>query len=59
MEEWEKRDCDKNLIRCVGEDRKIHVCYPWENKCYCGENVLSKKPHDVATAEFSCYECTY
>jgi len=59
MKEWGKRDNDKNLVRCIGTDGKQHICYPWEEKCYCGVPVLRKKPLRDDWKRLSCYECTY
>lgn len=59
MKEFEKRDQDKNYISCIGIDGKQHICYPWEDKCYCGEPVLRKKLLRDDYKRPSCYECTY
>jgi len=58
-EELEIRDKDKHYIRCIGEDNKQHICYPWEDKCYCGIKVLRKKLLRDDWKLFSCWECTY
>ena len=51
---------NKYLIRCIGQDRKIHMCYPWEDKTICGIKIIKKiiKPYDYKN-KFFCYECTY
>jgi len=59
MEDWEKRDNDKNLVSCIGIDGKQHVCYSWQEKCYCGVAVLRKKLLRDDWKRLSCYECTY
>ena len=59
MKELE-RDSDPDYISCIGIDGKLHICYPWEDKCYCGVPVLRKKllkNDDIYRS--SCYECTY
>ena len=58
-ETWEKRDEDPNLIPCIGKDNKQHVCYPWEDICYCGEPVIRKKLLRDDWNLDSCYECTF
>ena len=59
MEEWERRDTDKNYISCIGIDGKQHICYPWEDKCYCGVKIIRKKTLRDDWKRFSCYECTF
>lgn len=59
MDKLEKRDNDKNFIRCIGTDGKQHICYPWQDKCYCGVDVLRKKLLRDDYKRFSCWECTY
>ena len=46
-------------IRCVGEDRKIHICKPHDTVCKCGVKVLTKIVTEEHKNLFSCYECTY
>ena len=47
-------------ILCIGEDRKIHLCKPNEDKTKCGVKVINKKPTGEQLAElYNCYECTY
>tara|TARA_B100000809_G_C15103672_1_gene517892 strand:+ start:1817 stop:1990 length:174 start_codon:yes stop_codon:yes gene_type:complete len=47
-------------ISCIGKDKKIHSCLPWEDKADCGAEIGNKKPteRDIEKA-FSCYACTY
>jgi len=59
IKKWEIRDNDKDYIPCIGIDRKQHICYPWEDKCYCGVPVLRKKVLKNDWEKGSCYECTY
>jgi len=48
------------LVRCLGEDRKIHRCTPDSGTALCGVLVINKKLNDGdASQYFSCYECTY
>lgn len=58
-EEWEKRDADPHYITCIGTDGLKHICYPWEDKCYCGEEVWRKKLLRDDHLRDSCWECTY
>ena len=58
-ESWQIRDDDPHLIDCVGKDNIKYVCYPSEDKCYCGEPVLRKKLLRDDWMLNSCYECTY
>jgi len=58
-ESWQIRDEDEYYIDCIGEDNKKHICYPWEDKCYCGVKILRKKLLRDDWKLFSCWECTY
>lgn len=55
--------CDnpnKNLILCIGEDRRIHVCEPHKDQTECGIKVIKKDVSDTEFGKlFSCWECTY
>lgn len=48
------------MIKCIGNDEKIHLCEPDKNETKCGKQIKSKKvkPQDYSK-KFSCYECSY
>ena len=51
---------NEHKINCLGIDRKLHMCYPWEDKTMCGIKILNKKLTAVDIVyRLSCYECTY
>jgi hypothetical protein len=51
---------DPEYFEYIGEDRKIHLCKPHEDTCYCGVKVLRKKvTYNDREKLYSCYECTY
>lgn len=51
---------EEHVINCIGSDRKLHVCLPWENTTKCGIKVIKKDLNKKDfTTHFSCYECTY
>jgi len=50
----------ESLVIVIGEDRKIHLAYPWENKTVCGVSIIDKTPSEkILQEKFSCYECLY
>lgn len=55
----QKRDADQHYNKCIGEDGKQHICYPWSDKCYCGVAVIRKKLLRDDWKRLSCYECTF
>lgn len=51
---------DLDRISCLGEDRKLHVCFPWDKITKCGVKIIKKDLTDEERVKyFSCYECTY
>lgn len=49
----------KDIIDCIGIDRKQHRCYRWADVTLCGVKVLRKKYLKYDWQLFSCYPCTY
>lgn len=47
------------LVTCIGKDKLIHACKPWEDTCACG----AKKDKRYKTIDFTkhywCYQCDY
>lgn len=47
-------------VDCIGVDRKLHVCLPWENVTRCGMKIIKKNiTIEDREGKFFCYECTY
>jgi hypothetical protein len=55
----EEQKDDPKTIRCIGIDNLQHICYPWEDKCLCGVQILRKKLLKNDFELYSCYECTF
>ena len=60
IEGMSSEEVENLVISCIGVDNIIHVCLPWEDKCYCGIPVKRKRVVDNDRLTLlNCWECTY
>lgn len=54
-----KVETQPTYIKCIGEDRRLHIAEPHKSTTYCGVKVLKKKfTPEGFTRYFSCWDCS-